>query len=257
MIPKIIHQTWKSRELPERTKKWSQTFQRLLPQWEYRFWDDQACLEFLRRYFPDYLEVYASLRNSAQRADLFRYMALFTFGGLYADIDCECKRSLDFISDADEFVVCPELQTTSRRVMGWYQTDLGEFYCQWTFLSRPQHPILASVVEEIRRNVHKEISDNPFLDGVKRTGPHVFTKAVKDYLNQGGVITIVPSSFFGCCEGRNAFRFALSFIFPGLFRRVYVRHHFEGSWIDKQVKREMLLRNLFFLNPAGKHKQSS
>ncbi len=246
MIPRIIHQTWKKQDLPERYQRWAQTFRRRLPNWEYRLWDDADCLQFVHENFPQDLRTYQGLSNPAQKSDLFRYMVLFVHGGLYADIDCECKRPLDFISDNDEFIAAVELQTTDPKIMELYPTDLHEIYCQWAFLARPEHPVLAGVIEQIRQTGHQKWSDNPILDVVKRTGPHVFTKILKQFLAKGSPIKILPASFFGCCDGRNMFRFALSFFFPTLFRKVYIRHHFEGSWIDKKVKREMFRRNLAF-----------
>ncbi|MHB8522435.1 MAG: glycosyltransferase family 32 protein [Limisphaerales bacterium] len=256
MIPKIIHQVWVGGELPEKYKRWSQTFQSLLPDWQYRLWGNEDCLELVRRSFPNHLETYVNLKVPAQKADVIRYMALCTFGGLYADIDCECKRPLDFIAADDEFIVSLELKTSSRKVMELYPSDLAEVYCQWAFLSRPQHPVLTSLIDELPRASHTKFSDNPMLDFVKRTGPHLFTGVLKDYLSRGGTAKIVPSSFFGCCDGRNTVRFALSFLFPELFRKVYVRHHFEGTWIDKQVRREMFMRNVFLFNLLSKRKKS-
>lgn len=250
MIPKIIHQIWLSSPVPDKFKNWSQTFPRQLPDWEHRVWNDDTALALIREKFPRYLETFSGLKSPVQKSDVLRYMVLCAFGGFYADMDCECRIPFDFIRDDDEFIVCTELETTSARIMDMYPTDLNLMYCQWAFLSRPQHPVLVNLLEEIHRGIDAKHSDNPILDFLKRTGPHAFTKALKKHLDEGGTAKILPPSFFGCCDTSSTFRFGLSFLAPELFRKVYVRHHFTGTWMDSKTKNKMLLRNLFFL-PAG------
>lgn len=44
------------------------------PGWELRFYDDQACLDFVQREFPEYLAAYLALPKQVERSDFFRYM---------------------------------------------------------------------------------------------------------------------------------------------------------------------------------------
>lgn len=245
-IPRILHQTWKSADLPERYRRWSDTFRRCHPDWEYRFWDDEACLDLVRRDYPARLDLYLGLRNPAERADLFRYLVLHRFGGLYADIDCECRRPLDFLGDTDAFVVATELDTRSPRVMALYRSDLPRLYCQWAFLSVPDHPILTRLIESIAQTGPANLHPDPMVQVLKRTGPHAFTRAVLAHLDaaDAGPVRILPASWFGAADSANVLRFTLSFLFPEWRRRVYIRHHFEMSWMDRKAKRDMILRNL-------------
>jgi mannosyltransferase OCH1-like enzyme len=250
-----VHQVWVNGELPEKYRRWSETFRERMPGWEYRLWGDRECPELVSRFFPNLLATYSDLKIPAQKADFIRYLALWAFGGFYADIDCECKRPLDFVDEQDEFIVGIELKTNSRRIMEMYPSDLPLVYCQWAFLSRPRHPVLLILIEQIPQTSLTKFSADPRLDFVIRTGPHLFTAVLADYLRQGGKAKIVSPAIFGCCDGRNTFRFASSFMFPELFRKVYIRHHFEGTWIDKKLRREMLFRNVLFLNWLQKHKK--
>ena len=59
-IPKIIHQTWKSKELTPYFKKASNSWKRMNPNYTYQFYDDMDCLEFIikmieRFYWEDML----------------------------------------------------------------------------------------------------------------------------------------------------------------------------------------------------------
>jgi hypothetical protein len=169
---------------------------------------------------------------------------------MYADIDCECKRPLDFIEPRDSFIVAVELDTRSERVMRLYRSDLPRLYCQWTFLSSRGHPVLGRLIEDITRNAHAPVSDDPIVNVLKRTGPHAFTRAVAAHLDSGGSpVRILPASWFGAPDSSGTLRFSLTFLFPELLRRVYVRHHFEMSWVDSRTKRKMMIDNLLLAHP--------
>ena len=79
-IPRIIHQTWKSKtELPNQFSIWAQTCKNLhrAPLWEYRLWDDQDNLSFVEEHFAWFLEIYKGLPFDISRVDAMRYMVLY------------------------------------------------------------------------------------------------------------------------------------------------------------------------------------
>lgn len=106
-IPKIIWQTWKTHQVPE---KWSQSPESIrltAPDWDYHLTDDQENLEFVQREFPEYLPLYLSFDREIYRVDIIRYLRLYRHGGVYMDLDIKLKRPLDelFKTDADLFLV--------------------------------------------------------------------------------------------------------------------------------------------------------
>lgn len=53
-------------------------------------WNGAAALTFFRTYFPERLSFFRSLPTEVQQSDYFRLLLLFTYGGMYVDIDCQC-----------------------------------------------------------------------------------------------------------------------------------------------------------------------
>jgi inositol phosphorylceramide mannosyltransferase catalytic subunit len=95
-IPRIIFQTWKTRaQLPANFRHWSATFRGLNPQHTYILWDDVDNREFLLEEFPWFIPYYDGYPREIFRADIVRLFFLFRYGGLYADLDTQCLRSLD------------------------------------------------------------------------------------------------------------------------------------------------------------------
>jgi inositol phosphorylceramide mannosyltransferase catalytic subunit len=95
-IPSRIFQTWKSKnDIPDRMEQWSQSFRRHNPHYAYELWDDFDNREFISREFPWFLNLYDGYPAEIYRADAVRYFYLYTYGGIYADMDTECLRPLD------------------------------------------------------------------------------------------------------------------------------------------------------------------
>ena len=86
-IPKIIHQTWKNKDIPEKWKKSSDEWQRLHPDWQYVLWTDEDIRNHIQQHHPDFLELHDNYEYPIQRADMIRYFVLHDFGGVYCDLD--------------------------------------------------------------------------------------------------------------------------------------------------------------------------
>ncbi|MCA1553972.1 MAG: glycosyltransferase, group 2 family protein, partial [Chloroflexi bacterium] len=104
-IPKIIHQTWKTRELPDRWQRLQRTWLEMHPHWEYRLWTDEDNRAFIQTYYPWFLSIYDSYPQSNFRADAFRYFVMAHYGGVYVDLDCECLRPLDTLLHGEQLVL--------------------------------------------------------------------------------------------------------------------------------------------------------
>jgi mannosyltransferase OCH1-like enzyme len=96
-FPRIIHQTWKSHELPKsgRFRKGAQSWQTHNPDWQYRLWDDVENRAFLSRHYAWFLPYYDAYDHFIKRVDAVRVFYLYHYGGLYADLDSICLRSLE------------------------------------------------------------------------------------------------------------------------------------------------------------------
>jgi len=59
-IPKIIHQTYKTSDIPEPLSDYRTKLLSLHPDWEYRFYDDSGCREIIERNLPYFIPLYDS-----------------------------------------------------------------------------------------------------------------------------------------------------------------------------------------------------
>jgi inositol phosphorylceramide mannosyltransferase catalytic subunit len=106
-IPRIIHQTYKTRDLPEHWRQTPDSWKRHHPNWKYIFWDDKKCRALVAKFFPKFLNIFDNYPYPIQRADAVRYIMLYVFGGLYADLDMMAKKPVDdlFCNDAEVYLL--------------------------------------------------------------------------------------------------------------------------------------------------------
>lgn len=100
MIPKIIHQTWKTKDIPEGWKKSKEQWISLHPGWEYMLWTDEDNRNLVIERFPDLLELYDSFPYNIQRCDFVRPLILYTYGGVYCDLDIAPTQNFEPLLDS-------------------------------------------------------------------------------------------------------------------------------------------------------------
>jgi mannosyltransferase OCH1-like enzyme len=94
-IPRIIHQTYKSANIPSNWIETSESCKKMNPSYAHYLWTDITARDFIYRNYPWFLPIYDSYPYPIQRADAIRYLVLQHFGGVYIDLDVGCRRCLD------------------------------------------------------------------------------------------------------------------------------------------------------------------
>jgi hypothetical protein len=142
-IPKIIWQTMKSNQVPAIMKEYADTWIENNPEYEYRFFDDDAIIDFISNDFPDYLEAYKKIKYGASKADLWRYLIMYKYGGVYVDMDCRCINPFrQWIDPGAKYVT---------------QLGINNDFCQWMIISVPENPIFLKAAQKALQNAENNI----------------------------------------------------------------------------------------------------
>ena len=117
---------------------------------DYQFFHDAACRALIAGCFPTLLPTYDKLPLSVQKADLFRYAAIYDGGGIYADTDTRCCAPLsNYVDmDAEHLVVGIEMTPAcyTQGIDAYIQDYcLPHQFLQWTFAASKGHPALALI----------------------------------------------------------------------------------------------------------------
>lgn len=222
-IPRVIHQTWKTADVPASMHRWQRSWWDRNPGYAYRLWTDDAIVAFVEHEFPELMPLFRGFRQPIARVDLGRYLILQRLGGVYADLDCECLRPVEGLIHGRQFVIGAE-PPEHERLEGAVRRNMREILCPSFIASVAGHPFLAHVIACI-----SAARDEP--DVLDATGPFLLTRARRTYASAAPV-TIVPAeqlyplSKTDCWTGRT---FDLG-LWEQATRQAAMVHYWEGTW---------------------------
>lgn len=163
MIPKIIHQTWKTNEVPGKWRHFVDKVKRLNPGWDYKLWSDNDNDVFVKKEFPEFYETFIGFPKPIMRADVIRYLIMYKIGGAYLDLDYEMLKPFDF---ADHKVVLPKNRSV---LFGDKKDAIGNCI----FASEPGHQFWKDVIDDLQNNP-PGIKD--YGEVIDATGPGLLTR---------------------------------------------------------------------------------
>jgi hypothetical protein len=102
MIPKIIHQVWIGpNKIPDHCKVFSKNMQRMNQGWKYILWDNLQSFQGPFKNDPvisKWKELLGKhIAAPTMIAERIRFLALYEYGGIYADIDAAPIRPFDYL----------------------------------------------------------------------------------------------------------------------------------------------------------------
>jgi len=204
------------------------------PGYNFSLWTDDSIVRFLADQHARFTPLLKKMSN-IERADLFRYAVLYTYGGIYADLDAKLLKKID---DWAKIYSLPPSTTALIGIEAFLKDNeerkLVSFarvhqYCQWTMMSAPRHPVMMGVLDLIYNVVSGKtpLKNN---DGrwrvLETTGPGIFSDGVEAFLNSSDKemypTIIVPQIAFAV-GGYPMNRYSPT-------EKSLVHHYFMGSW---------------------------
>lgn len=168
-IPKIIHQTAPAdeRKWPALWKRCQETWKRLHPDFQYIMWTDEDLDDFVRSKYPDFYPLWQGYNLHIKRIDTVRYLILKDYGGIYADMDYECRERFYELLPQDKISIA---ESTFKQ---------NEEYQNALMVSPKRHPFWDIVMDIVKRRYdgcYQGHKGNVLFC----TGPNVIDAAVKD-----------------------------------------------------------------------------
>jgi hypothetical protein len=134
----------------------STSWQEQNPEYEYTLYDHADARSFVHEHHPGISGLYDGLRHDIQRADLFRYLVVWSRGGVYADIDTICQVPLRlWLSPLDRLVVGLESDLVSQEDATYKGIARECTIAQYIFAATPGHTALRSAVYWMAKRVHR------------------------------------------------------------------------------------------------------
>lgn len=223
-IPKIIHQTWREAKLPLPFNILAETWKNTHPDWEYKLWTDGMIKEFIKDFYPKFLDKYNSYPRKIQQVDVFRYLLLLKEGGVYIDVDFECIENITILLEKESCVIGKEPEAHCAHFA--MKMILGNAF------------MACSAGNDFMKFVCNEIMLYPGKDKVsqievlKSTGPFMLTSAFEKYRDKQNVKILEPEKIYplNMYETRKVFNDAITDDMQHRINNAYAVHYFWGGW---------------------------
>jgi hypothetical protein len=210
--------------MPEKYRAGTQAWQKVHPDWQYRFWDRDSILAEAQAHFPDLVPELRDETSSLaliERCDVGRLVVLAVHGGVYSDLDYVPKKRHDPLLeafDADREADCAMARELAHHTNCWIAAKPGS-----RFLTQYAIPLIQSrfrpdwgVLNIVPRIGH--------LMTLWKTGPEAIEDAI--------------------CIGRESFKLFHSLPAATLFEE-YGTHTVDSSWVSGITELERgLARNV-------------
>lgn len=182
LIPKIIHQTYKTEDIPEHWKEGRQKCLDLHPDYKYILWTDEMAYEFIKEEYPWFLDTFENYKYPIERADAIRYFILSHYGGVYIDLDDGCERKLDPLLAFPAFLRKTSPLGVSNDVMG----------------SVPRHPFFLKALKSLKH--YDKYWFIPYMTIMGSTGPLFLSVIWKQYkrwrIPKNGTVRILQPAYY-------------------------------------------------------------
>jgi mannosyltransferase OCH1-like enzyme len=242
-IPRLIHQTWKTRDLPAHLLRWHESIRVCNPDWEVRVWSDEDNRALISQHFPWFLPTYDNYPLAIMRVDAVRPFLLYQYGGVYADLDVECLSSFDRLRsgavDADLVRHRPSAEVGL--VFALERRITRSAVCSNAIMaSRPGHPIWPHVFRSLQVRAQRAWPwfmprENYVLT---TTGPEVLDEMFREHASEFDDALVVEPEVLcplGWWQGGNSRQFP----------RSIAVHRYGSSWMGAHsVAWQRLLRGL-------------
>jgi len=171
----------------------------LHPNFEHVLFGNAEMEEFVREEFPECRAAMASFSQRIQRADFFRYLAVYRLGGFYFDLDVLLARNISPLLDHTCVLSFEEL-TLNKFLRRSYGMDWE--VANYAFGAAPQNAFIGALIENCVRFVREPAWGYQMMQGVPRairdvllvpftTGPGMVSRTLAENPHLAKDVTIL------------------------------------------------------------------
>jgi len=186
-IPKVLHLTWKTKELPAQFDALVSKMRTLHPDWTVRIWTDAEMLDFVKEHGePHRFQKYSDYTKTIQCCDYFRIFVLFVLGGVYLDLDIDLDRPIELPEYVTAFFPCEKVMSSVALVQ--HKNRDAVRIGNYAMGSVPGHQFFKYFLDRLQSAKSNDTGPNWILE---TTGPGVLTTSYHDYLKGANDVTIL------------------------------------------------------------------
>jgi mannosyltransferase OCH1-like enzyme len=177
---------WKTDDIPDKWKDAVNSCKRIHKGFKYMFWTDESMLRFVKRFYPDFYKIFIGYRYNIQRSDVFRYLILYKYGGVYFDLDVGCKQSVNDLLDNDIVLA---------------KSSNGDWsFTNECFMAKPNHPFIKHCIDNLPKYKDSYSFLGKHMHIMNSTASLFLTKMVNNYGKIHNLYVMTKEEYSGDCS---------------------------------------------------------
>lgn len=254
-IPPRLIQTAPSRDLAPAARAAVAGLRLHHPDWDYLFFDDADLTRFVATEFPEHRALLDEFTHPVQRADFFRYLAVYRLGGFYLDLDVFLEAPLENLRSLGAVFPFEELSLNRHlREAHGIDWEIGNY----AFGATAGHPFLSAVIRDCVKARRDRSWREPMFRGIPRwfhrdfevlntTGPGLLTRTLAENPDTAARVTVLqPTPDCDVCNPENWHRFGQHgvHLMAGTWRprTGQLRRRLRLAW-ESRLRRRLLARS--------------
>ncbi len=190
-IPRVIHQTARTRDLTWEERRLASRLRRNLPGWSYALWTDEDNRALIARAFPRHLRAYDAIGTGVMKADIARVAWLHDVGGFYFDTDYKLLRPIEQPVLRHGCVLAVErgcVDASGGAPIFSPDCKIGNAVIG----AAPGHPLLADFLDDVFARSGQGATSEIAL--MKISGPHALTRFFRDHHARYDDVWLAPQT---------------------------------------------------------------
>lgn len=225
MIPKIIHQIWFQGKDKCPHLDNCQTWKDKNRGYEYMFWDEKMMAELVQSRYLYLYDKWNNYKYIHQKIDMFKYILMDYYGGIYADVDSICLKSFDsLLNQYKDGVIVSGLATN--QLENYLAFGTKDAVNNGVIISSRGHPFWKWYIDRILDKSNEGPWLTKFNEINSTTGPAFFSQSIYEYKGEG--ITVLNHEAFEPCYSGDPY--------CKVGKNSYVDHQHSQTWINPIMK---------------------
>ena len=239
IIPKIIIQTWKDNNIPEKYHKDIKSIKTFNPDFKYMYFTDKHIENFLKNNYKEYYHTYLKLPVIIQKIDFFRYIAIYHYGGFYFDLDITGLYPLneilkyECVFPVDQYI--NNKSCNNNRFKIFCNKNINFILGQYAFAAIPKHYFIKLLIDNIHNNIeninetYKKLQNNIKKINNKNLKKHIYNNYIYNTTGPDYVTNI----YLNYINKEHKENIKILHYNKKQYFGKYAKHNYYGTWKNK------------------------
>jgi mannosyltransferase OCH1-like enzyme len=182
MIDKNILQTYETpyENLPEYIKDYTKIWKEQNSDWNYIYMDANQREDFVLKYFgEDWAKLFNSCPLKIMKANIWTYMTLYVYGGVFSDIDFIPKTPISDWLDESKSII----------LFGDHREQNDFCFTLPLIVAEKNHPILKTIIDNIKNKLQNiDLKKINYALVFNTTADYMFRDSIRCFVDQENVL---------------------------------------------------------------------